>query len=226
MNFDITLKTKTPDSFRKSSIISQFDLQADQTEENFTGNLELEDIDWNIGIIVGPSGTGKTTIAKKLFGDYIVSEYKWTDNCILDDMPKDKSVKEISKTFNIVGFSSPPSWLKPFKVLSNGEQMRVMLARAILEKQDMFAFDEFTSVVDRQVAKVGSFAMQKAIRKQDKKFVAIACHYDIIDWLQPDWVFDTETMSFFLIKQKDQILKSILENATKQYGKSLESITI
>ena len=74
--------------------------------------------------------------------------------------------------------------------------MRVDLARAILEKNELFVFDEFTSVVDRNVAQIGSFAMQKAIRKTNKKFIAVTCHFDVQDWLLPDWVFNTDTMTF------------------------------
>jgi GNAT superfamily N-acetyltransferase len=111
-------------------------------------------------------------------------------------MPKECSVEDITKAFNSVGFSSPPSWLKPYSVLSNGEKMRVDLARAILSEDNLFVFDEFTSVVDRNVAQIGSFAMQKAIRKTSKKFIAVTCHYDVEDWLLPDWVFDTDTMTF------------------------------
>jgi ABC-type branched-subunit amino acid transport system ATPase component len=87
-------------------------------------------------------------------------------------MPDDLTTDEIIKTFNCVGFSSPPSYLKSYSVLSNGEKMRVELARSLLSKKDIVVFDEFTSVVDRQVAKVGSFAVQKAVRKQNKKFIS------------------------------------------------------
>jgi GNAT superfamily N-acetyltransferase len=38
--------------------------------------------------------------------------------------------------------------------------------------------------------------MQKAIRKTDKKFIAVTCHFDVQDWLLPDWVFNTDTMTF------------------------------
>jgi len=49
-------------------------------------------------------------------------------------------------------------------------------------------------VVDRNVAKSCSNALQKFIRNKDIKNVVFAsCHYDIIDWLQPDWVFDTNS---------------------------------
>jgi GNAT superfamily N-acetyltransferase len=111
-------------------------------------------------------------------------------------MPKECSIEQITNAFNSVGFSSPPSWLKPYSVLSNGQKMRVDLARAILEPNKFFVFDEFTSVVDRNVAQIGSFAMQKAIRKTDKQFIAVSCHFDVQDWLLPDWVFNTDTMTF------------------------------
>ena len=64
------------------------------------------------------------------------------------------------------------------------------------QRNRMFVFDEYTSVVDREVAKIGSFAIQKAIRKTNKKFIAVTCHFDIIDWLLPDWIFYTDTMTF------------------------------
>jgi ABC-type ATPase with predicted acetyltransferase domain len=66
----------------------------------------------------------------------------------------------------------------------------------MFENKDMFVFDEFTSVVDRNIACIGSRAMQKAIRRADKKFIAVTCHYDVEDWLLPDWVFNTDTMTF------------------------------
>ena len=194
--FDI-IKTHNPKStFRIESVKGTYDLNSNKIEERFTGNINLEN-DWQIGLIKGHSGTGKTTIAKQLFSDILISHFEYNSESILDDMPKNKSVEEICKTFNSVGFSSPPNWLKPYAVLSNGEKMRVDLANAILQDNDIFAFDEFTSVVDREVAKIGSFAMQKAIRKTNKKFIAITCHSDVEDWLLPDWTFDTNTMTFY-----------------------------
>jgi ABC-type Mn2+/Zn2+ transport system ATPase subunit len=108
--------------------------------------------------------------------------------------------------------------------------MRVDLARAILEDNKLFVFDEFTSVVDRNVAQIGSFAMQKAIRKTDKKFIAVTCHFDVQDWLLPDWVFNTDTMTFeglSALKKKDQILNlKYTKQEISQYGKCLLSTII
>lgn len=193
--FNIVKEVQPKKTFRVASIMGKFDLENNQIKEHFEGNIDIKD-NWKIGLIVGKSGSGKTTIAKQLFPDSYITNFEYNAETILDDMPKECSVEEITKAFNSVGFSSPPSWLKPYSVLSNGEKMRVDLARAILEENKLFVFDEFTSVVDRNVAQIGSFAMQKAIRKSNKQFIAVTCHYDVEDWLLPDWIFNTDTMTF------------------------------
>ena len=193
--FDIIKESKPSKTFRVASVIGKFDLQSENIVEHFKGDIEFPK-EWQVGLIVGKSGTGKTTIAKQLFENAYITSYEYTKETVLDDMPKECSVEQITSAFNSVGFSSPPSWLKPYSVLSNGQKMRVDLARAILEEQKFFVFDEFTSVVDRNVAQIGSFAMQKAIRKTDKQFIAVTCHFDVQDWLLPDWIFNTDTMTF------------------------------
>lgn len=193
--FDIIRKSQPKKSFRVASIIGKFDLQSEEVVEHFIGQFDIPE-QWNVGLIVGKSGTGKTTIAKELFENAYITDYTYTADCILDDMPADCSVEQITSMFNAVGFSSPPSWLKPYSALSNGQKMRVDLAHSLLLNKELIVFDEFTSVVDRQVAQIGSFAVQKAIRKQDKKFIAVTCHHDVEDWLLPDWVFNTDTMTF------------------------------
>ena len=59
-------------------------------------------------------------------------------------------------------------------------------------------FDEFTSVVDRNVARVVSAAVAKGIRAGQIgcRFVAVTCHYDVTEWLEPDWVIDMATATF------------------------------
>jgi len=217
-SFDIIKRSQPKQSFRVASIMGKFDLQSDSIEERFVGNIDINE-NWQIGLIVGKSGTGKTTIAKQLFENAYITSFEYDGECVLDDMPKDKSVDDITKAFNSVGFSSPPSWLKPYSVLSNGEKMRCDLARAILSDTDLFVFDEFTSVVDRQVAQIGSFAMQKAIRKTQKKFIAVTCHFDVEEWLLPDWVFNTDTMTFQSFegqkKNRPEIKFEIYQSADK-----------
>lgn len=225
--FDIIKESKPNDTFRNKSVSGQFDLHIDSVVEKFSGNIDIDDKDWNIGLIVGSSGSGKSTIAKQLFGDKIAN-IEFGLESVIDEMPKNKTTEQITSVFNSVGFATVWSWLKPYHVLSNGEKMRVELANAILSDNDIICFDEFTSVVDRVIAKTASAAIQKCIRKQDKKFIAVSCHRDIIEWLEPDWIYDTDERRFFFAKEniKDHKSKSTLDAYHKQNGEYLKSITI
>lgn len=222
--FDIIKKSDINESYRVKRIMSDFDVQEKHATEHFSGNLELPE-KWNIGVIVGASGTGKTTIAKELFGDIIYKSCDHNNKSVIDDMPQKCSMDEIEKMFYSVGFSSVPSWLKPYNVLSNGEKMRVDVADALL-KNDIVVFDEFTSVVDRNIAKNLSMAISKSIRKNNKKFIAVTCHYDVIEYLQPDWIFSTDTMTtnFHVPHDQKDILR--LKNVDVGNGKSLKDIII
>lgn len=229
-SFDIVKDIKPESSYRVSAIVSNFDLDLDHLEERFTGEINPPE-GWQIGLIVGGSGTGKTTIAKECFPEAYFAGYEYTDKPVIDDMPK-ASIKEIEKTFTSVGFSSPPSWLKPYGVLSNGEKMRVDLARCLLDKKDMIVFDEFTSVVNRECAKTTSLAISKAIRRSDKKFIAVSCHDDVIEWLAPDWIYDTDQKRFFVQRgdstapKSNSIYIGLSQKIEKKSGKFLGSITI
>ena len=113
----------------------------------------------------------------------MIDGFEYTAKSVVDDMPKSAKIDDITKMFYAVGFGSVPSWLKPYSVLSNGEKMRVDLARAMLER-DFVVFDEFTSVVDRNVAKTACIAINKAIKKTGKKFYGCT-NYPDCDFAAP-----------------------------------------
>jgi hypothetical protein len=50
-------------------------------------------------------------------------------------------------------------------------------------------------VVDRTVAQIGSAAVARTVRKNNLQFIAVTCHYDVLDWLEPDWVYDVAACS-------------------------------
>jgi energy-coupling factor transporter ATP-binding protein EcfA2 len=185
-------------TFRTQKVAGMFDVPVeDKLSREWHIDLPIDDKPWGIGLIVGASGAGKTTIAKHAFGEkHYHTGNEWKENSLLDDFDSDLSIKEITDALSHVGFSSPPAWLLPFKALSNGQQFRAEISRTLLESNDLIVFDEFTSVVDRTVAKVGCHAIQKFIRKKNKKFVAVTCHYDVEEWLQPDWVYDVSSDEF------------------------------
>jgi GNAT superfamily N-acetyltransferase len=162
-------------------------------------NVKFPDCDthWNVGLIVGPSGSGKTRIARELWPSAWAENYVWpSDESVLDGFPGHLTAGEITKLLSAVGFASPPSWLQPFHTLSNGEQFRANLARAIVDERNPVVIDEFTSVVDRTVAQIGSAAFARSVRERNKQVILLSCHYDVIEWLQPDWIYRTDVGEF------------------------------
>jgi ABC-type polar amino acid transport system ATPase subunit len=199
MHATITVESAVVESPRVAQIRGLFDLPEAKTSRlTWTVRLPVEERPWHIGLITGPSGCGKSTIARRLWPREIEhsASLSWPpDRSVLDAFPETLSIKDIAALLSSVGFSSPPAWLRPYGVLSTGQQFRVALARLLadaLASPDVgrppVVLDEYTSVVDRTVAQVGSAAVARTVRQRGLHFVAITCHEDVIDWLQPDWV--------------------------------------
>lgn len=191
---DILRSSPVSKSFRVEQLLGMFDVPRTETiDVKWSVELPIEEKLWKVGLIVGPSGSGKTTIATEMFSDsHIHTGFDWdASKALVDNFDSTQSIKDITRVLSSVGLSSPPHWIKPFQHLSNGQQFRAELARVIMSDHKRVVFDEFTSVVDRDVAKVCSSALAKTIRKKkEPQLVAVSCHFDIIDWLDPDWVYD------------------------------------
>jgi GNAT superfamily N-acetyltransferase len=192
---DFVVESALDRTIRVRQLEAMFDVPASERARiEFKGDCPTESFDWNVGLIVGPSGCGKSSILSRLFAP--PAQLDWTAKSVVDDFSEEYSIQDISEICQSVGFNTIPAWMRPFAVLSNGERFRVELARRLMRDDPIIVMDEFTSVVDRQVAQIGAHAVQKYIRKHDKRFVAASCHYDILDWLQPDWILEPATMSF------------------------------
>ncbi|MGA3060790.1 MAG: ABC transporter ATP-binding protein [Candidatus Bathyarchaeia archaeon] len=207
-------------------MVGSYTLSDVKLEKHFKGSLPIEDDNWQVGVIVGRSGSGKTSIAKQLFPEAYIKGFEYISKCVLDDFPKDLETSEITRMLCSVGFASPPDWLKGYGCLSQGEKMRVDIARALCLKKALIVFDEFTSVVDREIAKVSAYAISKAVRRSKKRFIAVSCHYDVVDWLEPDWVFCTDTMEFSRKKEVGRPLNSRFIGAALNCGRCFGSIII
>jgi ABC-type Mn2+/Zn2+ transport system ATPase subunit len=151
MKLAIERSTAVHRSGRVAQIEGMFDLSATKRSvERWDVNLPIEDRPWNIGLIVGPSGSGKSTIAREVFGESLRETFTWSDDrSLVDDFPAEMGIKDVADLLSSVGFAAPPQWLRPFRVLSTGQQMRVSVARLLAEQPDLAVMDEFTSVVTR-----------------------------------------------------------------------------
>lgn len=211
MKVEVHNKVSDFNSYRAARVKSLFNAESGCNFDLEIDNVDLSG-DWNIGVVVGPSGSGKTSIGRQIFGENKIYDYTqgWSpDKPIIDDIAPNGDFNEVTAALANVGLGSVPSWLRPFRVLSNGEQFRAGLAKIVCEKPDEIVIDEFTSVIDRQIARIGSQAFQKAWRRGNPKgkVVLLTPHYDILDWIQPDWVIDTKTKTFVrgLLRQRPKI---------------------
>lgn len=150
---------------------------------------ELYSFDWGIGLIVGNSGSGKSTLLGHL-GEIKTPQYD-NSKCIISQFPH-LDEKEVGELFCSVGLSSVPTWLRKPNELSNGERARLDLCWQLANASsgDTILIDEYSSVVNRMAAKSMSHALQRYIRSHNKRIILASCHYDIIEWLRPDWVFN------------------------------------
>jgi GNAT superfamily N-acetyltransferase len=193
------------DSYRAARVKSLFNAESG-ANFRLSADLPVERGDWRLGVIVGPSGSGKTSLGRQMWGaEALYQPTDWPgDKPIVDAIAPQGDFNDVTGALAAVGLGTVPTWLRPYPVLSNGEQFRANLARLICEAPQRVVVDEFTSVVDRQIAKFGALAFQKAWRRAAKKnggepngfppqCVLLSCHYDILEWVEPDWIFDTAT---------------------------------
>lgn len=185
-------------SYRAARVKSLFNVEAGNGFDH-TAQLPIDGGDWKLGVVVGPSGSGKTSIGRAIWGPETVwtGEGRWPEDApIIDAIAPGGSFDAVTAALGAVGLGDVPTWLRPYPVLSNGEKFRADLARIVAEAPGRVVIDEFSSVVDRQIACIGAGAFAKSWRRTSGQAVLLSCHYDVLDWLEPDWVYDTRDGCF------------------------------
>jgi ABC-type lipoprotein export system ATPase subunit/GNAT superfamily N-acetyltransferase len=189
----IKLESKIVNDKYTEYVYDTFDIQnKDVTTTILEANFSsLRGTEWNIGVIYGSSGSGKTTILNKIGK---VKNIQFDNEKSLISNFYFLEPDEACILLSSMGLYSVPSWLRPYHLLSNGEKYRAELAYIVGKsfENEYILIDEFTSVVDRDVAKAMAFSLSKYIRKHNKKIILCSCHYDIMEWLNPDWILSPQ----------------------------------
>jgi len=200
---EVILKSPVSNEFRCQVAANSLDIDV---EKKSIHHLKIEKIElpenWNVGVVYGNSGSGKTTLMKQVFGNDCFSFSLDPNKPIINQFQKDIPYKECAKILTGIGLSSVPCWIRPVNTLSNGQYARAHSALAMTIEKDIVCIDEWTSVVDRTVAKAMSFCLQKYAKKNNKCIILCSCHYDIIEWLNPDWLIDCNKQLFVPRKQE------------------------
>jgi len=140
-----------------------------------------------IVLIVGTSGSGKSTILRTKGHDSQV-QFNPRVNVIENFSTAERGEELLLAT----GLRSIPTWFRTPNTLSNGEHHRFVMALCL--DQGIRVIDEFTSVVDRDTAKSLAYSMRQYYDRsgQTEPLYIASCHRDIVDWLDPDYVYDTD----------------------------------
>ena len=138
-----------------------------------------------IVLIVGTSGSGKSTILRTVNdpAPLVVDQAK----SVIENFSTPKRGEELLLA---CGLRTIPTWFRPPGTLSNGEYHRFEIAIGL--DQGHCIIDEFTSVVDRDTAKSLALSVRKYFDRNPGVLYIASCHRDIIDWLDPEWVYDTD----------------------------------
>lgn len=201
-----------------------YDFKGDSLFYPYELPKEVLKLDFQILAIVGASGSGKSTLLKEF--DYYKKTSNEYDNkkAIVSNFktPEDASVR-----LSAVGLNSMPVWCRPRNVLSIGEGFRADLALNIESEK---IFDEFTSTIDRNVAKSTCNSIQRYIRDNElQNVVFCSCHNDYIPFLKPDIVIDLDEEKVYDCRGEclgETLLSMCTSQQTKTYGECLGSIII
>ena len=192
---DIVLECEVSHDDALQYALDMYDIEPDLGLKTVIPNRISPPEGWVIGAIVGPSGAGKTTLLKENFGVERQVGFNPAKSVISNiSTLLGGDPEQAARILSSVGLASVPTWIRPPFALSNGESFRYELAgkiaRSIRDNDEVIVIDEFTSVVDRNVAKAASFALQKFARNTGQRLVVASCHDDIVEWLNPDWVYN------------------------------------
>lgn len=169
-----------------------FGLTTDRlAERSFTHSCKLEINEGDIVYITGPSGAGKSVLLKEL--ERYISEL---DRVNLDqiELPTDKTLIDCIegdfltslKTLSLTGLNDVFCILNRPANLSDGQKYRFRLAMALASEKKFIFADEFCSNLDRIMAAVISFNVQKFAKKTGIVFILASSHEDLLLDLQPD----------------------------------------
>ena len=178
-------------SERVRKLIRTFGLRSSRLNERIEHHCRLTVKPGDIVYITGASGAGNSVLLNSLYhncptadrlklSEIPIEKDRSVIDCMTDSLPE--SLTALSKA----GLSDVFCMLQPPAQLSEGQQWRWRLAKALTNQASFIFIDEFTSTLDRITAAVISYHLRKISKQSGKSFILASCHEDILPDLQPD----------------------------------------
>ncbi len=121
-------------SYRAARVKSLFNAESG-CNFDLEAELPIDDGGWSVGVIVGPGGSGKSSLGRELWKGEGFYNHAWPDNPpIVDAIAPGGDFNQVTTALSAVGLGSVPAWLRPYRALSNGEKFRADLARILSER--------------------------------------------------------------------------------------------
>ncbi len=185
-------------SARIAAVVSQFGLPMSTERTTIVGSASVPVGPGRIIVLWGPSGSGKSTalgeIQRQFAGGCLVDRVMFPAHpAVIDRVAPGAPLFEAVGFLTSCGLGEARLWVRPFSTLSDGEQFRARLARAVARHAHTHAVapllcDEFCSVLHRRAAKAISFGIRKVVSKRRLCFVAACSNDDLLVDLQPDTI--------------------------------------
>jgi GNAT superfamily N-acetyltransferase len=102
-----------------------------------------------------------------------------------------KNVKEAIEILSLCGLNDAFLFLRKYRELSDGQKYRYRLAKLVDSKdKGVWILDEFCATLDRVMAKIVAFLVQKVGRRLGKTVVVATTHDDLVEDFQPDVIIN------------------------------------
>lgn len=121
MKINIHHQCREADSYRAARVKSMFNVDSG-ADVHIRAELPLDAKPWQIGLVVGASGSGKTSIINRVWDD--VTPYQSVfphDKPIIDAIAPTSDFDSVTSALSAVGLGTVPAWLRPYTALSNGD---------------------------------------------------------------------------------------------------------
>lgn len=185
-----------PVSGRVTDVAMQFGLPVLPPSQRVLEPLTVTVGRGRIVFIVGPSGSGKSTalnlIKKRFRSVQDVGRVRFpVGRSVVDVVCQGESLSRAIQLLGACGLGESPLWVRLPHELSDGQQFRARLARAIgmLDRSrsaSPIVCDEFCSGLHRRLAKSIAFNLRKLVSRRGLSLILACSDDDILTDLQPD----------------------------------------